>query len=467
MSTTERTSDRLSAGLTLSASLSKPRVVRNGRRRSLFLALLLIPVLGVGALAYNLASDTKNGPTNLILDTVGRKSFTVEVSERGNLESKNNVEHACEVEGRVGGGMGGGGGGGGGTTILSIIDEGTLVKKGDVMVELDASNLEDGKQTQTIALETAESALAKAKADYETAVKAVEEYEKGTAIQDEKTHSADLTVAQENLKRAQESAKYTDTLYRRGFVNKEELEAAQFAVTNAELTLDKAQTALNNFRNVTKSKMLTQLHGDVASKERALRAEETKVEQETSRLQKIDAQLTKTKIYAKADGMVVYYRQANRWGSQEDQIQEGAVVRERQKIIILPDLTNMLVRVLVHESKVDWVRPGQRAQIRVEAFAGKVLTGAVERVSTTAEQSNWFEQDKRNYPVFVKIDDSIEGLKPGMTAQTVILVDKLTDVLAVPIQCVQTVGRRNYCYVYKADGTWEQRPVQLGKGNDT
>ena len=396
----------------------------------------------------------------MVLHEVARGSLSVEVTDRGNLESAQNIEHVCEVEGAAGTG--------GGTTILWIIEEGTRVKKGDLLVELDSSTLTDSEKTQRIAYENALATLARAQADVETAEKALKEYEEGTFIQDRKTFEADLTVAEENLRRAQENVRFTEQLYRKGFVNKLDLEAAEFGVRNQQLLVDKAQTALNVLLNVTKDKMLTQLRGDRDAKARILAAEQTKAEQEKSRLDKIVAQLEKCKIYAKGDGMAVYYKQAGRWGNQQDQIQEGTAVRERQKIIILPDLENMHVRMLVHESKIDWIREGQPTRIRVDAFADHVLAGRVKRVATTPVQGNWFEPDKRNYPVTVTIDGSIEGLKPGMTAQTTVLVDRLTDVVTVPLQCVYTIGREQFCSVLKPDGAIEpKRAVKLGRSNDS
>ena len=433
---------------------------RRGSQRGLWYGATFV-LLGGAAAAFAFSRDSQQQlHNNMVLHQVERGTLSVEVTDRGNLESAKNIEHACEVEGSTGGG----------TTILWIIEEGKRVKKGDLLVELDSSNLADSEKTQSIAYQNALATHARAKADVETAEKALKEYVQGTFVQEKKTFEADLTVAEENLRRAQENVRFTDQLYRKGFVNKLDLEAAEFGVRNQEFLVDKAQTALDVLLNVTKDKMLTEFRGDLEAKSRILVAEQTKVDQEKARLDKIVAQLDKCKIYAKGNGMVVYYKAPGRWGRQEDQIQEGSVVRERQKIIVLPDLENMHVRMLVHESKIDWVRAGQPTKIRVDAFADRVLDGHVRRVATTPEQGNWFEQDKRNYPVLVTIDGARkekEGLKPGMTAQTTVLVDRLTDVLTVPLQCIYTIGRNQYVSVVMPDGTIEERrAVGLGRNND-
>ena len=97
-----------------------------------------------------------------------------------------------------------GGGTSGGTTILWIIEEGTQVKEGELLVELDSSNLEDMEKTQRIAYENALSTYELAKAEKETSEKTIKEHEEGIFIQEEKTNQSLVTVEEENLKRAQE-----------------------------------------------------------------------------------------------------------------------------------------------------------------------------------------------------------------------------------------------------------------------
>ena len=441
--------------------LHSPRSRKGNVKLVLLAAVLLAAVTFV---AFGFAANSPGelaDSTSYVLATVERGDLAVEVTDRGNLESASNVEHRCEVEGRVGGGTSGG------TTILWIIEEGTQVKEGELLVELDSSNLEDMEKTQRIAYENALSTFELAKSEKETAEKTIKEHKEGIFIQEEKTNQSLVTVEEENLKRAQELVKHSEMLYRKGFETYEALEAARFSVTSATLNLESAQLAVSVFLAVTKDRTLTELNGLLESKRAALRAEKTKVEQEKERLDTVVTQLGNCNINAKAEGMVVYYKPARSWGRQEDDIQEGTAVRERQKLIILPDLENMQVRMLVHESKIDWIKAGQPARIRIDAFADQVLTGIVTTVATTPEQGPWYDRAKRNYPVNIKIDEPIEGLKPGMTAETTILVEKIMEVVKVPVQSVRTVGQNSECYVVKPGShNPEKRLVTLGRSND-
>src|SRR5437667_225153 len=74
-------------------------------------------------------------------------------------------------------------------------------------------------------------------------------------------------------------------------------------------------------------------------------------------------------IIARDDGMVVYANeQLQRRGGQSrmSTVEEGAMMIERQTIIKLPDLSQMQVKSTVHESKVDSLKRGMRARIRIQ-----------------------------------------------------------------------------------------------------
>ena len=128
----------------------------------------------------------------------------------------------------------------------------------------------------------------------------------------------------------------------------------------------------------------------------------------------------KCTIIAPAAGMVVYANDnRSRWGSSEPEIYEGAVVRDRQSILRLPDLQNMQVKTTVHESKVDQIRPGMPAQILIQ---GKPFTGHVVSMANQPESQSFMSANVKEYATIVAIDGSPTGLRPGMTAEVTILI---------------------------------------------
>jgi HlyD family secretion protein len=197
----------------------------------------------------------------------------------------------------------------------------------------------------------------------------------------------------------------------------------------------------------------------LAAKQEAERTEAKELE----RLTRLETQLERCKIFAPHSGMVVYVRE-RRGGSE---IAEGATVRERQRILTLPDLSLMKVKTQVHEAVLDQVRPGMPATVRVDAFADKTFAAIVEKVGVVpSSDGGWFSASSvKTYDTEVKLLGEVENLKPGMTAVVNIHVDQVPDVLAVPVQAVVQVDRETWCYVESGSGV-ERRDVTIGRSNE-
>ena len=114
--------------------------------------------------------------------------LAVIVKEKGNLESAANKDVHCEVEG--------------GTTIIMILPEGTRVKEGDVVCELDSASLRDSLNNQKISTQQAEASFKQAYLTREVAEYAVKEYVEGVFKQDKATIDGQIALAKSDLERA-------------------------------------------------------------------------------------------------------------------------------------------------------------------------------------------------------------------------------------------------------------------------
>src|SRR5262249_49139780 len=135
-------------------------------------------------------------------------------------------------------------------------------------------------------------------------------------------------------------------------------------------------------------------------------------ELEKSKEAKLRSQIQSCTIYAPNDGLVVY---AN--GPPRNAIEEGATVRLRQKILMVPDLSSpMLMNTKVHESLIDQVRPGLIARVLVDAFPEEKLTGQVTLVSPLPDPPylNRAGRPVKVYTALVRLDKVPPGLRPGM-----------------------------------------------------
>src|SRR5205823_3218795 len=80
---------------------------------------------------------------------------------------------------------------------------------------------------------------------------------------------------------------------------------------------------------------------------------------------------------------------------------------------------------------------GMESSVRVDAFPEKLFKGHVRTVATVASATDWMASDVKVYSTIVAIDDPLPGMKPGMSAEVTIHVNKtLENVLALPVQAI-------------------------------
>ena len=188
------------------------------------------------------------------------------------------------------------------------------------------------------------------------------------------------------------------------------------------------------------------------------REESLKIQQ--NHLDGVNNQVAACTIHATKPGMVVYPAR-----NEQDKIAEGAVVRERQVILTIPDFAAMEITVRVHEGAVDKVRPGQQVKIVLEAFPDITLWGDVRKVGSMPEQLNWLNPDVMVFPTTVALKNASLFLKPGMSAQAEIMVDTVTNAIVVPLQALFNYNGQKLCYVLHGN-TPEPRLVETGQFNN-
>jgi RND family efflux transporter MFP subunit len=448
----------------------------------------------------------------LVYYAATRGDLPIVVTERGYLESQLQTIIRCEVES-----LGPDRGGNSGTQILFIVPNGTAVTKGDLIVELDSAALKDRLDNQVIAHERGKAEQVQAEAKYENqqtqnetrlaeaelkveladlALKVYEDGEDGTYQITLRDLQLKIEEAQNGILEAQAAmAMQTtqrngiDMLHKLGYRGKGDVEQAHYNYLKAEDSLVRSANAMKNavsnrkkleqYEHAMKTKELVgaldttkrsvlQVKRDneslLAQADAARLAARQALVKEREKLDKYQAQLSKCKIYAPHDGMAAYYVERDR-SSRSSAIGEGAFVYERQRLLTLPDLSVMQVRTAVHESVLDQVREGLPTTIKVDAFPDRTYSGTIKSVAVLPDQGGWLSSDIKIYETLVTIDEEVSGLKPGMTAVVEIHVDRLEDVLSVPVQAIVQIGRESWCYV-AASGDAERRMVTLGRSND-
>lgn len=438
--------------MTITQSKTGPMSRKGGIARRLLIGLV-VATSGIAVAWGGIHVFRGDGSVQVITRQPTFGEFITDIVERGDVESSSNTELRCEVSSAEG------------VRILDIVPEGTLVNPGDVVVQLDDSTIRKELSTQRISVNTIEAAYSKAKNELEAEVIARKEYEEGTFVQEELKLESEMFVAQENSRRAGNVYSHSRVLAARGYITDAQLEGDRFSVDKHQKDLDVVLTKLKVIREYTKPKTLKKHDSTIKIAEAAVAAEKSKYEIEQEKLANLESQLAKCIIKATSTGQVVYNNQ-DRWRGDDFFIRKGNRVRERQVIVKLPDTGKMQVKAKISEARVDRVKPGMTATIRVEALRGAELKGVVKTVSAYASDENWFNPNSKDYDAIITISDPTATLKPGMTSQVSIRVETQPEALQIPVQCVVQRSGKHYAVVRETATKLALRELEIGSTND-
>lgn len=419
---------------------------------------------------------------------VTARDFDVIIAASGELEPKDKVEIRCEVEGR--------------TTIVEVVDEGTSVRQGDILARLADDELRDKIDTQqqqveqavaeqvaaeeNLAIQRAEAARRQRDAQTKLALAMLDlkKWEEGDDVKKQRELDLALEKARRNIERARRDLVESKALHAERFISDNELEDAEIDVIEAENALASATLDIDVYNRFTRPKE----HRDVQSKvedaeaeltltidkdQREIRRREAEVTNKTRTLElrrqalaKLEAQLEKTVIFAPTDGLVVYGTSMGRSWERGDPLRAGREVHYNQTLFILPDTRQMVAVLRVHEAMLPQVREGQSVRVRVDARPGEVIAGTVTQISVMAEGGRWWSPDVREYGVRVLLPPGFDdSLKPAMRCSGDIIVDRVAQALAVPVQAVYAESDQRYCYLQNG-GRLQRQPVTIRRYSD-
>lgn len=493
---------------------------QNGKAKKT-VGFVAVAVLVCGALVWGAGTWTGGSEQTMSSSiptyTVEPGDLTVTVSAGGTVQAMETTEIECQVEGQ--------------TQILEIVDQGTVLTKEDVengrvIVRLDSSSLEDSEEQQEIEVANAEASYTSAteslniqkqqnesnisqaqltveltRMDLEKYVgkELVDDVIEGKVTYQELGNHEDLageaqvkrdelqssiSLARAQLKRDQDTLKWTKKLVEKGYENPNKQDADELQVQTRQSELDQAKANLRLFLEYTLPKQVKQYANDLreakrelervkararsqlAQAESDLRSKKQTYEMKKERLEELRTMIDNCTIEAPKPGLVVYASTSRGRRYDENPIEEGRELREGQPIITIPDLETMAAKVNIAESDVQSVAEGQRAVVSVEAVPDTTWKGEVAELSSMASEEDRFGPDASVYESFVKLDGRVTELKPGMSATAEVYVADLKDVLTVPIQAVTTYEGDRVVWTRNSEDL-ALREVRTGQFSDT
>jgi len=462
------------------------------RKQWIIGSVVLTVVLAAFAFAHWQARTRAAAAAGKLLTfAVRRGPLVISLSESGTIQAQDKIVIKSEITGR--------------TTILWVIDEGTQVKKDDLLVELDASALEDERFSQQIKVQNAEADFVRAREDLaitrnqaesdiekaETALSFSEQdlnkYIEGEYPQLLREAEVRITLAEEDLQRAAEKLKWSRVLFEQKFISQTELQADELSERKADLELELARGKKSLLEQHTHKRDVAELKSNakqnvmalerVSRKAKAnilqgetdLSAKEMEFKRQRDKLAEIESQIKATRIVAPSDGLVVYATsaQSGHWRNNTEPLAEGREVREREALIHLPDTAKMMASIKVHETHVKRITIGMAARITVDALPNMSFPGQVKQIAPLPDAgSSWMNPDLKVYDTEVYIANNAEGLRSGMTCEVELVAETHTNALYVPIQSVVRIKGEPTVFVVADRGAAVPRSVKIGGDNN-
>ena len=455
--------------------------------------MLVVILAGGGVGAYYALWDSPEVASNGATAVIKRGPLVVTVNENGEVEAEKRVTIANSLNWPV--------------IIDEVVEDGVIVEANQVIVKFSCKELDDKVHSQELTVRSARSdfeqaemnlklkeqelteKVRKAKQAVEDAKLDKKRYEEGEwpikereQVEDIKLQKRDLKIAEDDLQFKIDAGK---ELGDKSPYTQSEIRTDRLNLDRKTLGLEKAKTQLAMLREYDHPKELRRLDNAVRDSELALkRAEHDAVlekrkatelvqerkerrdrhEKEMTRLLEEQGKLT---VKAEKKGLVVYQAGRRRYDPGGDtQVEKGAKIEPRRQIMIIPDMTTLQIRTRVYEAVSPLVKKGLKASVWLETDPEKALTATVHKIKTLPEEAAWYNRDVKVFPVIVKLDEPVEGLKPKMTAKVELELCRLENVVLAPIAAVFHEQGESYCLVMDGDGRTKKALVEVGLVND-
>lgn len=264
----------------------------------------------------------------------------------------------------------------------------------------------------------------------------------------------------------------------KGFVSRDELRAAERRATEAAADLVLAGQQHATLTRFTHPQLLAQKTQEVESRRAALKVVSEKTAAQAAQAKAaadlagsradeaaravadVERRIGLCTVKARSPGLVVH-REIFEKGGEKRRVRVGDAVFAGQPVLDLPDLSEMLVETRVKEGEIHRVEPGQRAEVRLEAFPDETFAASVLRLGALTAGDRG---EARTFPLVLRLEKADPRLRPGMTAQALVLAGEVENALQVPVDAVRYEGDQAVCTVRTVTGT-ETRRLRTGRSN--
>jgi multidrug resistance efflux pump len=342
-----------------------------------------------------------------------RGTFYVDLHEEGEVEAIRSVSIASpSISWRYGS-----------LKITQIVKDGQDVKAGDTLIVFDRSEVQKAIVEAEGRLEISKAELERLMAQHES------------DMEELKADYEVTRIAQEISKIRFESAEYESD------IKKKEI---QLNLEKADISLARAKEQIGNRLKIQAEEV---------------KQKQLSIEQDQSRLNEAHQTLQKLFVVTPAPGIAII----NRNWSSGNKFQLGDQCWSGTPLIQLPDLSALKATVKINEVDIAKIAKGLRVEVKPDAFSDSVFTGSVVSVANLAINKDNTSKIKV-FPVEILINETNKNLLPGLTVSCKIIIDKIEDVLYIPLEAIHAEGDKSYVYK-KAVGGFDKVEVETGAAN--
>lgn len=327
-----------------------------------------------------------------------------------------------------------------GTISALYADYNSIVKKGQIVAQLDPAVSRAQVEQARANLQQAQAALQQAKAGVANSRAGVSDAQARAqgASSTAQNNQAGVAAAQANLavlKAQQDDAlsmlKQQEALVKAGVIAQRDLETAQTAYRTAQARYAQGVAQLNQATLSQQSSassgiaqsqaQVQQSQAQVGQSQAQVQAAQAQVQQAAAALQLAEVNLTHTTITSPIDGVVV---------SRDVNVGQtvAASLSAPTLFTIANDLTKMQVIANIDQADIGLVENAKSVKFSVDAFPGKDFDGKIEQMRLNPQNV----QNVVTYNVVIDVDNPEQKLKPGMTANLTVTIDERNNVLKVP-----------------------------------
>lgn len=380
--------------------------------------------------------------------------------------------------------------------VVELAPEGTWVAPGALLVRFDdapfrrelevarsrlvqtSGEAEQARQALRALLATQRSERLEAEAAFQRAELDLKTFVNGVAPLQVQQSAAAVDRAEREAGESTQKLEGLAPFAEKGYVSRDELRAAERHATEAAADLVLARQQHRTLTQFTHPQLLAQKAQELDARRAALRLVSEKTSAQAAQAKAaadladaraaeagravadVERKVALCTVKARSPGLVVH-REIFEKGGEKRRVRVGDAVFAGQPVLDLPDLSEMLVETRVKEGEIHRVAPGQKAEVRLEAFPDETLAATVLRLGalTGGEKG-----EARTFPLVLALAKADARLRPGMTAQALVLAGEVKDAIQVPVDAVRFEGDKAVCTVRTVTGT-EVRRVKTGRSN--